>query len=192
MKTSRLAALLGATLLSGFTALAGAADKPKELNIGISTFLSGSASVFGVPARDAAEILIQDINAAGGIDGVKLVPSYIDEGGGGEKLLSEYRRLAEGGTRVMLSAISSGHCNIVAPVAEDLKVLNVLWDCGTEKALEGKKYKYVVRTQANATTEMVAQVLYLMKVKPDFKTIAIVNQDYAWGRDSRDIFLAAL
>ncbi|CAB3649052.1 ABC transporter substrate-binding protein [Achromobacter pestifer] len=192
MKTSRLAALLGATLLSGFTALAGAADKPKELNIGISTFLSGSASVFGVPARDAAEILIQDINANGGIDGVKLVPSYIDEGGGGEKLLSEYRRLAEGGTRVMLSAISSGHCNIVAPVAEDLKVLNVLWDCGTEKALEGKKYKYVVRTQANATTEMVAQVLYLMKVKPDFKTIAIVNQDYAWGRDSRDIFLAAL
>jgi len=120
------------------------------------------------------------------------VPSYIDEGGGGEKLLSEYRRLAEGGTRVMLSAISSGHCNIVAPVAEDLKVLNVMWDCGTEKALEGKNYKYVVRTQANATTEMVAQVLYLMKVKPDFKTIAIVNQDYAWGRDSRDIFLAAL
>ncbi len=192
MKTSRLAALLGATLLSGAAALAGAADKPKELNIGISTYLSGSASVFGVPARDAAEILIQDINANGGIDGVKLVPSYIDEGGGGEKLLSEYRRLAEGGTRVMLSAISSGHCNIVAPVAEDLKVLNVLWDCGTEKALEGKKYKYVVRTQANATTEMVAQVLYLMKVKPDFKTIAIVNQDYAWGRDSRDIFLAAL
>jgi len=192
MKSSRLAALLGATLLSGLTAIAGAADKPKELNVGISTFLSGSASVFGVPARDAADILIQEINANGGIDGVKIVPSYIDEGGGGEKLLSEYRRLAEGGTRVMLSAISSGHCNIVAPVAEDLKVLNVLWDCGTEKALEGKNYKYVVRTQANATTEMVAQVLYLMKVKPDFKTIAIVNQDYAWGRDSRDIFLAAL
>ncbi len=190
MKTLKLAA--AAALLSGLAGWAQAADKPQELKIGISTFLSGSASVFGVPAKDAADILIQDINAAGGIDGVKLVPTYIDEGGGGEKLLSEYRRLAEGGTKVMLSAISSGHCNIVAPVAEDLKVLNVLWDCGTEKALEGKTYKYVVRTQANATTEMVAQVLYLMKVKPDFKTVAIVNQDYAWGRDSRDIFLAAL
>lgn len=190
MKTLKLAA--AAALLSGLAAGAQAADKPQELKIGISTYLSGSASVFGVPAKDAADILIQDLNAAGGIDGVKLVPTYIDEGGGGEKLLSEYRRLAEGGTRVMLSAISSGNCNIVAPVAEDLKVLNVLWDCGTEKALEGKNYKYVVRTQANATTEMVAQVLYLMKVKPDFKTLAIVNQDYAWGRDSRDIFLAAL
>ena len=33
-----------------------------------------------------------------------------------------------------------------------------MWDCGTEKILEDKRYKYVVRTQANATTEMVATV----------------------------------
>ena len=92
----------------------------------------------------------------------------------------------------MLSAISSGNCNIIAPVAEDLKVLNVMWDCGTEKILENKRYKYVVRTQANATTEMVATVLYLLKVRPDFKTIAVVNQDYAWGRDSWEIFLHTL
>ena len=169
-----------------------AQEKPAEIKLGISTFLSGSASVFGVPARHAADLLISDINAAGGIDGVKIVPTYIDEGGGGEKLLSEYRRLAENGTRVFLSAISSGNCNIIAPVAEDLKTLNILWDCGTEKVLEEKEYKYVVRTQANATAEMVASVLYLLKTKPDFKTLAIVNQDYAWGRDSREIFLATL
>ena len=52
-----------------------------------------------------------------------------------------------------------------------------MWDCGTEKILEDKRYKYVVRTQANATTAMVASVLYLLKVRPDFKTIAVVNQD---------------
>ncbi|HUH58848.1 MAG TPA: ABC transporter substrate-binding protein [Candidimonas sp.] len=188
----KIARLLSVALLAGAGAMAHAAEKPQELAIGISTYLSGPASVFGVPARDAAELLIQQMNANGGIGGAKLVPSYIDEGGGGEKLLSEYRRLAEGGTKVMLAAISSGHCNIIAPVAEDLKVLNILWDCGTQNALEGKNYKYVVRTEANATIEMVAQVLYLLKAKPDFKTIAIVNQDYAWGRDSRDLFLAAL
>jgi branched-chain amino acid transport system substrate-binding protein len=192
MFNKTLARLMGAALLAGAGALAHAADKPKELSIGISTYLSGPASVFGVPARDAADLIINEMNAKGGIDGVKLVPNYIDEGGGGEKLLSEYRRLAEGGTKVMLASISSGNCNIIAPVAEDLKVLNILWDCGTQNALEEKNYKYVVRTEANATTEMVAQVLYLMKVKPDFKTLAIVNQDYAWGRDSRDLFLAAL
>lgn len=192
MLKKTLAKVLGTALLVSAGAMTQAAEKPAELKIGISTFLSGPASVFGVPAREAAEILVADINATGGIGGVPVSATFIDEGGGGEKLLSEYRRLVEGGTRVMFSAISSGNCNIVVPVAEDLKVLNVMWDCGTQKALEEKILQYSVRTQANATIEMVAQVLYLMKVKPDFETIAIVNQDYAWGRDSRDLFLATL
>ena len=170
-----------------------AQDKPAELKIGISTFTSGAASVFGVPAKAAAELLIEQMNAKGGIGGVKVSATFIDEGIGGDKLLSEYRRLVqEQGTRVMLSAISSGNCNIIAPVAEDLKVLNIAWDCGTEKLLEARRYKYVVRTQANATTEMVATVMYLLKVKPEFKTIAVVNQDYAWGRDSWEIFINTL
>ena len=169
------------------------AAKPEALKIGITTFMSGSASVFGVPAKVAAELYIEELNAAGGIDGVKVEPTFIDEGVGGDRLLSEYRRVVqEQGAKVMLASISSGSCNTLAPVAEDLKVVNILWDCGTEKALEGHNYKYVFRTQANAVTEMVASVLYLLKTKPDFKTIAVVNQDYAWGRDSWDIFSATL
>jgi branched-chain amino acid transport system substrate-binding protein len=179
-------ALLGALALSGLTF---AQQKPAEIKIGITTFLSGPASVFGVPAKAAADLMIEELNAKGGIAGVKITPVFIDEGLGGDKLLSEYRRVVQDqGVRTMFSAISSGNCNIVAPVAEDLKVLNVMWDCGTEKILEDKKYRYVVRTQANATTEMVATVVYLLKTNPNFKTIAVVNQDYAWGRDSWEIF----
>jgi branched-chain amino acid transport system substrate-binding protein len=167
--------------------------KPAVLKLGITTFTSGPASVFGAPAKSAAELWIEEFNAAGGFNGVKLVPTFIDEGLGGDKFLSEYRRVAqESGEKVMLSAISSGNCGTVAPVAEDLKVINIMWDCGTEKVLEDRPYKYVVRTQANAVTEMVATVVYLLKVKPDFKTIAVVNQDYAWGRDSWEIFKNAM
>ena len=178
----------GVSLLFSASAFAQGA-KPAELKIGITTFTSGPASVFGVPAKAAAEQWIEEANAAGGINGVKITPVFIDEGLGGDKLLTEYRRVVqEQGVKLMLSAISSGNCNIIAPVAEDLKVLNVMWDCGTEKVLEDRRFKYVVRTQANAVTEMVATVVYLLKTKPDFKTIAVVNQDYAWGRDSWEIF----
>ena len=170
-----------------------AQSKPTELKVGITTFLSGPASVFGVPGMAAADLYIEQLNAAGGINGVKIVPTYIDEGVGADKLLSEYRRVVqETGTKVMLSAVSSGNCNIIAPVAEDLKVLNILWDCGTEKVLEEKRYRYVMRTQANATIEMLSTVLYLLKTKPDIKTIAVMNQDYAWGRDSWELFRNAL
>ncbi len=175
------------TALAAGSAMAQA--QPAEIKVGITTFLSGPASVFGVPAKAAAELYIEQLNAAGGINGAKLVPTFIDEGVGADKLLSEYRRVVqEGGTRVMLAAISSGNCNTLAPVAEDLKVLNIMWDCGTEKVLEDRRYKYVVRSQANATTEMVATVLYLLKQRPNIKSIAVVNQDYAWGRDSWELF----
>jgi len=185
----RFATVLSLALSAITTFAAHAQQKPTELKLGISTFLSGPASVFGVPGKAAAELLIEEINAAGGIGGAKITPIFVDEGVGGDKLLSEYRRLVqEQGVTTMLASISSGNCNIVAPVAEDLKVLNIMWDCGTEKILEDRRYKYVLRTQANATPEMVSTVIYLLKTRPDFKTVAVVNQDYAWGRDSWEIF----
>jgi branched-chain amino acid transport system substrate-binding protein len=190
-KLIRSAALSAGLALA--TVLAHAQDKPAELKIAMTTFLTGSASVFGIPAKAAAEILVDDINAAGGIGGVKIKPIFIDEGVGVDKLLSEYRRVVqEEGVRVTFAAISSGNCNALAPVAEDLKVLNVMWDCASEKILETRRYKYVVRTVGNGTSEVVATVMHLLRTKPNFKTLAIVNQDYAWGHDSRVLFMNAL
>ena len=53
IKTFAAGVALGALM---FAAGAQAQDKPAELRIGISTFLSGSASVFGEPAKQAADI----------------------------------------------------------------------------------------------------------------------------------------
>jgi branched-chain amino acid transport system substrate-binding protein len=192
MKSLFKAMTFGAALALVSTA-SPAQDKPAELKIAMTTFLTGPASVFGIPAKAAAEILVEDINAAGGVAGVPIKPVFIDEGVGTDKLLSEYRRMVqEEGVKVTLASISSGNCNALAPVAEDLKVLNVLWDCASEKLLEERRYKYVVRTLGNGTSEIVATVMHLLRTRPDFKTLAIVNQDYAWGRDSRELFMNTL
>ncbi|MCC0015797.1 MAG: ABC transporter substrate-binding protein [Rhodobiaceae bacterium] len=191
MKKLLSAATLAAATLLGASAMA--ADKPSEVQIGITAFLSGPASVFGEPAKAAAEMIIEDMNANGGIGGVPVKAHFVDEGAGGEALLAEYRRLVQDvKVDAMFASISSGNCNKIAPLAEDLKILNLMWDCGTQRIFEENKYRYVFRTQANATPEMLSTVLYLLKTKPDFKTIAVVNQDYAWGRDSWAIFSTAL
>jgi branched-chain amino acid transport system substrate-binding protein len=170
-----------------------AQQKPNELRLGISTFLSGPASVFGVPGRNAADLLIEQFNASGGIGGVPLRSVVIDEAPGVDFLLGECRRLAQNeGVDMMLASISSGSCLAVAPLAEQLRMPTILWDCGTQRIFEENSYKYAVRTQANAVPEIVAPLLYLMKVKPDFRTLAVVNQDYAWGRDSWAIWKAAM
>ena len=186
---TRLLAMGASLFAMAAAAVAQPAARPAEIKLGMSTFMTGPAAVLGAPAKAAADMWIEEFNAAGGIDGIKLRPTWIDEGQGADKFLSEYRRLAqEPGEKLMLSAISSGYCNALAPVAEDLKLINILWECSTEKVLEERRYRYVFRTGPNATMEMVAAVLHLLKVKPDFRTLAVVNQDYAWGRDSWEIF----
>ncbi len=55
---SRLLAGSLAALAALATSGALAQSKPTELKVGITTFLSGPASVFGVPAKAAAELYI--------------------------------------------------------------------------------------------------------------------------------------
>lgn len=183
-----------ATACSAALALpAQAQDKPKEIKVGITTFLSGPAAVFGEPGKAAAEMIADSINKKGGIGGVPITLSFVDEGAGGEALVSNYRRLAQDEkVDVTFASISSGSCNQLVPLAEDLKMMNFMWDCGAASILEAKKYRYSFRTQANATPEMLAVLVYLLKTKPNFKTVAVVNQDYAWGRESWEIFSTAL
>jgi len=190
LKSRTAAVLAAAALLVG---VAQAQDKPAEIKIGVTTFLSGPASVFGVPGKAAAEMIVESLNKKGGIAGVPVKLTFIDEGAGGEALVSNYRRVVQDEkVDVTFASISSGSCNQLVPVAEDLKVLNFMWDCGAASILEARKYRYNYRTQANATPEMLAILVYLLKTKPDFKTIAVINQDYAWGRESWEIFSTAL
>ena len=194
---TRRAALLGAAA-SGTLLLAGSGaeaqpQKPAELRIGITTFLSGPASVFGVPGRQAAEMLADDINRQGGIGGVPLRLFFVDEAPGTDHLVGEFRRLVQAeGVHVMFASISSGTCLACTPLSAELRKTTVLWDCGTQRIFEEGRHPYAFRTQGYATPEVLAPLLYLLRHRPDFRTLAVINQDYAWGRDSWEIWKTAM
>src|SRR5213594_4895742 len=115
-----------------------AAGAPKELRVGIVTLLSGPASsTFGIPAKKAADAWVEKINEAGGIGGVKVVPVLTDEAGPGDKVVAEFRRLAaDEKVDLVIGYISSANCVAVPAVAEELRVLTVLFDCGTTRVFE--------------------------------------------------------
>jgi branched-chain amino acid transport system substrate-binding protein len=186
-----LVAGLGAPPAGRAEALAGA---PKELRLGIVTFLSGPASgPFGVPARNAADVWIERLNKQGGIGGARIVPVFTDEAGPADKVVTEFRRLAlDQKVDAVIGYISSANCLAVPPVAEELKILTILADCGTDRVFEERKYRYVFRTHAHTVIDGVGAARYLLAIRPDVKTVAGINQDYAWGRDSWDVFSRAL
>lgn len=182
------------------TAWCGVAAAQQPLKIGIVTFLSGpAAGPFGVPARNSAEVVIESLNAGRlpapyatkGFGGAPLEISFVDEAGPTTKQVADFRNLAQR-VDIVIGYVSSGNCLAVAPVAEELKKLTVFFDCGTPRIFEDANYKYVFRTHATATMDSVGAALYVLDSNPKVKSIAGVNQNYAWGQDSWNDFEAAM
>jgi branched-chain amino acid transport system substrate-binding protein len=187
-------------LLVAAALVAGAALAQQPVRIGVVTFLSGpAAGPFGVPARNAAELTAEMLNAGTvpapyatkGFGGNPIELVIIDEAGGPQKQVAEFRNLAQR-VDLVIGYISSGDCLAIAPVAEELKKLTVLFDCGTPRIFEDASYKYVFRTGAHATMDNVSAALYLLERHPNVKSFAGINQNYAWGQDSWVDFEAAM
>ena len=192
---------LSTALLTLFCSLAAhPALAQQPLKIGIVTFLSGAAAgPFGVPARNGFELVAEMLNAgtvpaphAGkGLGGRPMELVIIDEAGGPQKQVAEFRNLAQR-VDIVVGYISSGDCLAIAPVAEELKKLTVLFDCGTPRIFEDASYKYVFRTGAHGTMDNTAAALYTLERNPNIRSIAGINQNYAWGQDSWTDFEAAM
>jgi len=194
MKRIVLAALAACVLAAG----AAAAQQP--LRIGVVTFLSGpAAGPFGVPARNGFELVAEMTNAGQvpaphntkGFGGRPIELVIIDEAGGPQKQVAEFRNLAQR-VDVVIGYISSGDCLAIAPVAEELRKLTVLFDCGTPRIFEDASYKYVFRTGPSGTMDNVSAALYALERNPNIRSIAGINQNYAWGQDSWTDFEAAM
>jgi branched-chain amino acid transport system substrate-binding protein len=204
---TNMRATVGGSLACGSLAAAMAAASPAmaqddTLKVGFVIFLSGpAAGPFGVPAHNAAELLIEHINAgtmpapydSQGVGGLKIQPVYIDESGGTTTQVTEMRNLVQReNVDAIIGYVSSGSCLAVAPVAEELQVLTVMFDCGTPRIFEEAPYKYVFRTQPHATMDSVGAARYLKDKLGEISNYAGINQNYAWGQDSWNDFVLAM
>jgi branched-chain amino acid transport system substrate-binding protein len=168
-------------------------EAPKELKLGFVDFFSGSAAVFGISGRNTAKWLVDKWNNEGGIRGVKVKLIEVDEAGGPDKQVTEFRRLAlDEQVEAIVGYTSSANCLAIAPAAEELQMLTIVHICGTRRLTEDRKLKYLFRTSNHQAADSVLAARYLLSIKPDVKTIAGANEDYAWGRDSWDDFKAAI
>src|SRR5712672_3751885 len=144
-RTARAVALLSVVAATTL-ALAAPASAQETFKLGIVTFLSGPESAsFGVPARNGAQYVIDQLNKGSapapyekvGFGGMKIEPVIIDENGGATKQVQELRNLYQrDNVDAIIGYISSGDCLAVSPIADELKKMLVLFDCGTPRIFE--------------------------------------------------------
>jgi branched-chain amino acid transport system substrate-binding protein len=190
MSVRRLIAALAVSAVAGLQSGAVLAQgKPSEIKIAIVQFLSGAAAPHDLSAVNTAKLLTGQFNASGGIAGVKLNTIVLDEAGSAADKVAEFRRLVQDEkVTLVIGYTSSANCLATAPVADELKTLLILHVCANYRMMDNGVHPYVIRTASHSATENVAAALYVLKHKPNLKTIAGMNYDYAYGRDAWDVF----
>jgi branched-chain amino acid transport system substrate-binding protein len=195
---------MGLKALAASAALlaAGSLQAQETFKIGVISFLSGQAAEsFGIPAVNGAKVLVDAFNKGQapapynktGFGGMKLEAVYIDEAGGATKQVQELRNLYDREkVDAVVGYVSSGDCLAVAPVAEEMKRFLILYDCGTPRVFEDGKYNYVFRTASHATMDNVALARYLKAKNIKVNSYNMINQDYAWGQDSKKDFALSM
>lgn len=169
----------------------GGGEIPGEpLRMACVGFTSGPAAVFGTPMMQSAQMIVDEINDAGGILGEREIEMDVyDENT--EDVVQQYRRLAtEEEYEIIIGYISSADALSVGPIAEDLGQPTIIWDTGTTELFDEAVTDpgYLFRTCASSSTDAVGAALLLENALPDVETVAGVNQDYAYGRNNWDLF----
>ena len=80
------------------------------IKIGASGPLTGGASVYGLAVYNGARLAVSEINAMGGVDGVKLSFEMYDDTHDASKVEQGYLDLKEAGMQISLGCVTSGPC----------------------------------------------------------------------------------
>ena len=90
-----------------------------EFVIGVSGPLTGGAAVYGTAVKNAAQMAVDEINAAGGLGGVMFKITALDDAHDATKVEANYAKMYEEGMQVSLGCVTSNPCLEFCALSEE-------------------------------------------------------------------------
>lgn len=103
-----LALMLAVLMIAGACVAFSSCKKGDEtIKIGLSGPLTGSAAVYGQGVANAAQMAVDEINAKGGLNGIKLELKVMDDVNDPTKVATNYAALVDWGMQVSLGTVTT-------------------------------------------------------------------------------------
>lgn len=171
MKKTLLALLLGAS------ASVWAADE--VVKFAIASALTGPVTQYGTMQNTGAKQAIEDMNAAGGMNGKKIEYKIYDDACEGKQAVTVANQIVNDGAKFVIGHLCSGGTLAGAPIYNEEGIVMVT-AASTTPELSDKGYDTVFRTIGTDLQSAPASAAYIAKVQP--KKIALIHDKQSYGQ----------
>ncbi len=163
--------------------LMGSAAFAATIKVGGLFAVTGPASFLGEPEKKTLEMLVKDVNAKGGINGIKLEAVIYDTAGDATKAVQLATKLIKNDkVSVIIGPSTTGESMAVIPVAEKEKI--PLISCAAGIKITDPVKRWVFKTPANDHVAAEKILVYMAKHKQ--KTIALLTVTDGYGASGRE------
>lgn len=144
-----LIAVMSLTLFVGCGDSAGDGNASATWKIGGIGPVTGGASVYGVAVKNGMQIAIDEINAAGGINGVQIEFNFQDDEHNEEKAVNAYNTLKDWGMNILIGNVTSGPCVAVAALTGEDNMFQLTPSGSSTDIIKGDNVFQVCFTDPN-------------------------------------------
>lgn len=97
---------------------------------------TGGASIYGIAVQRGMEIAVEEINAAGGINGVQIELNFQDDEHDPEKSVNAYNTLKDWGMQVLVGSVTSNPCIAVVEKSHEDNIFQLTPSGTAEKCVQ--------------------------------------------------------
>lgn len=177
MRNTMHQSLLAILLTAGLTGMASA----DTIKLGVAGPHSGDLASYGIPTIKAAELVVKQVNANGGINGMQVELLIEDDVCKPEIATNTATKLVSDGVHVVLGHICSGATKAALPIYKDARIV-IMSPSATNPALtQSGDYPNFYRTIASDDAQAVKEVEFALNTL-GLKKIAVIHDKGDYGK----------
>jgi branched-chain amino acid transport system substrate-binding protein len=155
-----------------------------QIKFGVAGPLTGSNAAFGAQLKNGFEQAIEDINAAGGIQGQKITPTVGDDVGDPKQGVSIANKFSSEGVKFVVGHFNSGVTMPASEVYQENGIVSIT-PASTNPRVTERNMWNVFRTCGRDDQQGAVAAAYILKHMKD-KKIAVVHDKTTYGQGLAD------
>ena len=188
MRKSTLNKFLAAAFIAAATLPAMAAD---TIKIGVAGAHTGDLAPYGLPTKEAAEMVVADVNAKGGINGKKVELMVSDDQCKPEIATNVATKLVSEGVNIVIGHVCSGATKAALGIYKDAKIIAISSSATNPPLTKSGDYPNFYRTIAPDDDQAMLAASFATD-KLQGKKIAVLHDKGDYGKGFADFAKAAI